>query len=497
MRPDFQPVRRAANVTAGLALVALLALVPLGRGSAGWDESDGRSAGASAPVLRRPAAPAVESGATVLRVGAGEAFTSVGAALEAADPGDTIRVGPGVYRERLRVEEAVVLLGEGRPVLDGGGAGHVVEATAPLELHGFAVRGSGTSVDEEHAGVMVRGARAVVVDNHLEDVLYGVYLKQAPGSVVRGNRIRGKPLAPPRRGDGIRLWYSSGTRVEDNVVDRTRDVVVYFSNRLSVRGNRISNGRYGLHYMYSDDNEFEANVFTDNQVGAFVMYSRDVRLRDNVFAESEGASGMGLGLKDADDVVAEGNLFVANGSGAYLDNSPRARDAVVELLSNLFLYNGAALRLMPSVRDVRIEANSFVGNDRPAEVSGGIAEGQVAQNDWTGNYWSGYAGFDRDEDGVGDTPYVHARLTEDLLSRHPSLRLFAHSPVMPVVETLRRVFPLLEPEPVVVDSAPLLRAAALRRWERSPPVGPGRAAELRAGGRLGAAPPETTPEDGR
>ena len=409
-------------------------------------------------------------GPRTLRVGDGEPFTSVTAALEAASAGDTVRVGPGHYRERLQIDEAVVLLGEGRPVLDGEGEGHVVEATAPLEIRGFALRSSGKGVDDEHAGIMVRGARAVVVDNVLDDVLYGIYVKQAPESLIRGNRITGKPLPPPRRGDGIRLWYSSGTRIEDNEVTRTRDVVVYFSSRLVVRGNRISEGRYGLHYMYSDDNVFEGNLFRNNQVGAFIMYSRDVRLRDNVFAESKGASGMGLGLKDADDVVATGNLFVSNASGAYLDNSPRAADAAVAFRSNLFLYNHSAVRLLPSVRDVRLEGNSFVGNDRPAEVSGGIREGQVAQNDWSGNYWSGYAGFDRDGDGIGDTPFVHARLTDDLLSRHPSLRLFAYSPVMPVVETLRRVFPLLEPEPVVVDPAPRLRARALERWERQPPL---------------------------
>lgn len=411
-----------------------------------------------------------QDGPRTLRVGDGERFGTVSAALEAAAPGDTVRVGPGHYRERLRIDEAVVLVGEGRPVLDGEGGGHVVEATAPLEIRGFALRSSGTGVDDEHAGIMVRGARAVVVDNVLADVLYGVYLKQAPGSLIRGNRISGKPLAPPRRGDGIRLWYSSETRIEDNEVTGTRDVVVYFSSRLVVSGNRISDGRYGLHYMYSDDNVFEGNLFRNNQVGAFIMYSRGVRLRDNVFAESRGASGMGLGLKDADDVVAEGNLFVANASGVYLDNSPRASDAVVEIRSSLFLYNLSAVRLLPSVRDVRVEGNSFVGNDRPAEVSGGMAKGQVAQNDWSGNYWSGYAGFDRDDDGIGDTPYVHARLTDDLLSRHPSLRLFAHSPVMPVVEALRKVFPLLEPEPVVVDPAPRLEARALERWELHPPL---------------------------
>lgn len=408
--------------------------------------------------------------ATTHTVGGSDGFATITEALAAAGPGDTVRVEPGVYREQLRVRRSVVLLGRDRPVVDGGGEGHVVEATANLVLRGFEIRGSGSRVDREHAGVMVRGGRAEIVDNDLVDVFYGVYLKEAPTSLVRGNRIRGKPLAPPRRGDGIRLWYSSGTTVAENEVRRTRDVVVYFSDSLVVRNNVITEGRYGLHYMYSNHNVFERNRFERNQVGAFIMYSRDVQLRHNVFADATGASGMGLGLKDADDIVAHENLFVENASGIYLDNSPRERDAVNRFEANVLLYNRSGLRMLPSVRSNVFCGNSFVANSRPAEVSGGSDAAQEAQNDWDGNHWSDYRGFDRDGDGVGDSPYVHARLSDDLMSRHPVLELYALSPVIPVIEALSRFFPLLRPQAVVVDSHPRLAPTALERWERDPPV---------------------------
>lgn len=406
----------------------------------------------------------------VLRVGPEGPFATIGAALEAAGAGDTVKVGPGVYRERLRVEAPVVLIGEGRPVVDAGGEGHVVEAEGGLEIRGFHLRASGTRTDAEHAGVMVRNGRAVVEDNVLTDVYYGVYLKNAAGSRIRGNRIEGKDLPTARRGDGIRLWHSSGTRVADNRVHRTRDVVVYFSDDLSIRGNVITAGRYGLHYMYSDHNEFRRNYFSGNQVGAFIMYSRDVSLRENVFAESRGSSGMGLGLKDADSISAVDNLFVGNRSGIYFDNAPRSTGVVNRIVDNVFLYNGSGVRMLPSVAGNEFEGNAFVGNDRPARVSGGMGSEQVLQNGWDGNYWSGYAGFDRDGDGVGDSPYRYARLTDDLLAEYPGLQFFERSPVMTVVEAVRRFFPLLEPEPVVVDSAPRLRSDALQRWRTSPPV---------------------------
>ena len=395
---------------------------------------------------------------------------TIGAAVDSAAPGDTVRVMSGRYRGRLVIDRPLTLVGVDRPVIDAGGEGHVIEAGAPVEVRGFELRGTGTNPDEEHAGVMVRDARARIVDNVLEDVYYGIYLKNSRGSILRGNRITGKPLPPPRRGDGIRLWYSSETEIVDNTVTRTRDVVVFFSDGLSIRENLIRDGRYGLHYMYSNHNRFERNRFVGNQVGSFIMYSNDIVLEDNLFAESGGASGLGLGLKDADSIRAAGNLFVENEAGVYLDNSPRGRDVRNHFERNLFFENGAGLRTLPSVTGNVFRDNDFVSNRRPVQVTGGVGENQAARNDWRGNFWSDYAGFDRDRDGVGDTPFVYSKLSEDLMSDHPPLRLFSYSPVVPVVETVSRFFPFLKPKPLVVDSAPKLTRGAYRRWRSDPPV---------------------------
>lgn len=427
-------------------------------------------------LLAASAAPAQ----TTWRVAAEGPLASIGQALERAAPGDTVRVGPGVYRERLVVEKPVVLVGIGGPVVDAGGDGHVIEALAPIEIRGFILRASGTSVDEESAGVMVRDARAVVEGNRIEDVLYGVYLKNAPGSVVARNRIRGKPFDPPRRGDGIRLWYSSGARIEGNLVDRTRDVVVYFSDSLTARDNRITNGRYGLHYMYSDHSRLEGNRLSGNHVGAFLMYSEDIDLVGNVFHEAEGASGMGLGLKDADRVLVEGNLFLENAVGIHLDNAPRSRDAANRFRGNALVRNGSGVRVLPSVAGNEFADNDFLGNERAVEVAGGMSSGVERQNDWTGNHWDDYAGFDRDGDGIGDGPYVYARLADALLAVHPRLRLFARSPALELLDLMARFFPFLRPEPVVVDPSPRLEAVAIGAWtgERIGGALPGRLARV-------------------
>jgi nitrous oxidase accessory protein len=386
-----------------------------------------------------------------LNVGPAGRYPTIGAALAAARPGDTIRVAAGVYREKIVVEVPVVLVGEGRPVIDGEGKGTVVELRAPGVFSGFEVRASGRILDQENAGILVTADSCVISDNVLEDVLFGVYLKGSDGSRVTGNRIVGKDRALGMRGDGLRLWNSNGVLVEWNVVRRTRDVVIYFSHGLVFRNNLVTDGRYGLHYMYSSNNLFERNEFARNDVAAFIMYSSDIVLRGNTFAQASGHSGFGIGLKDADRIEVVDNLIVQNRVGLYLDNSPSAADAENRIEGNIFAFNDVALGLLPAVRQNVFADNSFISNMRDVSVSGG---GTALANRWAGNRWDRAAAWDADRDGELDLAYRIDRLSDDLFARYPDLRLFELSPAAAALDALGRFFPLLEPQPIVVDSTP-------------------------------------------
>lgn len=404
------------------------------------------------------AAAAVALQAAQLVVGPSGPYTSVAPALAAARAGDTVRVSAGVYHEHLTIERPVVLLGAPGAVLTGDGRGVVVTVRASAVIRGFVIRDSGADQALEDAGILADGADGLVIeDNRLEDVLFGVYVKHSRAPVIRRNVITGRDLPPARRGDGIHLWYSHDGVIEANQVRRTRDVVIWFSNGTEVRGNVVSEGRYGLHYMNSASNRFSDNRFFDNEVGAIVMYSDDITFRRNLFANALGARGLGLAFKDSDRIVADDNVIVKNAIGIFLDNSPHLEGVTNTFRDNLVAYNDVGVSLLPSVHHNVFRGNQFVDNVQPVSVSGG---GSALANEWSGNYWSEYAGFDPDGDGFGNTPFVHDRLSDDLLAKHPGLQLFSASLAVIAINTLSRVLPLLEPQPIVVDSLPRLH----RRW---------------------------------
>ncbi len=385
---------------------------------------------------------------------------ALAAALAAAAPGDVVRLVGGVWPGPLLIDRPLTLAGEDGPVIDGGGRGTVITVTAPgVELRGLTIRGSGASLDQENSGIAVEAAGVVVRDNRLEDVLFGIYLRDAAGSTVAGNYVTGKPLALPRRGDAIRVWHSDGVELRDNRIAASRDVVLWYSSRLTVRGNEVRDGRYGLHFMYCDDARIEANLLYANSVGAFLMYSRRLRLAGNSIAGNHGPSGYGVGLKDMDDAELTGNLLAGNRVGVFLDNSPRETGSSTRIAGNVLAGNDTGIFLLPNVRRAEVTGNDLVENGEQVGIGGG--GGDPGANLWRGNFWSDYAGFDADGDGRGDLPYRAERLFESLADARPVLRLFRHAPAAEAVDFAARAFPAVRPQPKLADAEPRMRPLAL------------------------------------
>lgn len=392
--------------------------------------------------------------ARTLTVGQGQAYATLDAALAAARDGDTLQVHGGVY-PAVVVDKSVSLIGQDRPVIDGGGQGTVVRLTAPnTVLQGFVVRGSGPEPDRDHAGVTVTGAGSVVASNTLEDVLFGVYVSEADDVIVRDNDITSKAtFEEARKGDGIRVWYSNGVQLLDNTIHDARDIVLWYSNNLVLSGNRVTHGRYGVHFMYCDGARVEHNDFESNSTGLYVMYSRDVALRFNTIRGQWGPSGYGVGFKESDDITLSDNIIVDNRGGLFFDGTPFSLEGFARVTNNIIAYNDVGVTLMPAVKGIEITGNTFWDNTQQMSLAG---SGTPGINTWHGNAWSDYTGYDLDGDGVGDTPYRAERAFEGVADHEPLLRAFYFSPAAQAIEFAGQALPVLKPQPRLEDSAPRL-----------------------------------------
>ncbi|MBI2932395.1 MAG: nitrous oxide reductase family maturation protein NosD [Planctomycetes bacterium] len=392
--------------------------------------------------------------------------------IDHALPGATLVVPPGTYREHLTISKPITLDGRGQVTIDGEGRGTLVTVTgAPVTLRGLTLRGSGDSFLAEDSAVKLEGAdESVIEDCRLEDVLFGLYIAKSSRCAFRRLWIGGKDLPMPRRGDGVRLWYSDDTTLEQIEMVDSRDFIIWFAHRTLVRGCRVSRGRYGLHYMYCDDNRFENNRFVENQVGGTIMYSRRITMVGNRFERSRGPSAYGMLLKDADDVLAQDNEFVDNTRGLYFDNSPQSEEATCTIRRNLFALNDAGVSILPDTRRARFEENSFLDNLVGVEM---IGRCDSIKNTWTGNYWSDHVPYDADGDGTSDLPYRPEGIYEDLVGAHPELALMRFSPSVAAIELAGRLFPITQSELKLEDPRPAVRPTVRPRATERDGANPG------------------------
>ena len=380
------------------------------------------------------------------------------ALVDAAEPGAVLVVPAGTHRGGIVIDKPLELRGEGWPVVDAGGVGTVITIDAPdVTIRGIVIANSGRSGDREDAGISATGARVTIEGNRFEAVLFGVYLRRAPDAMVVDNVVGALDVDVARRGDGIRVWESPDSTISGNTVSGGRDTVIWFSDRVVVRDNHISDGRYGIHFMYCDGALVERNRLEGNSVGGFLMYSNDIVVRDNLISGNHGPSGYGIGLKDVSGLTMTGNHLLANRVGVYFDNSPADRNAEHHITGNVFAYNEIGALFLPSVRGNAFTGNAFVDNRQQVGVQGsGTFEGNLWTVDGVGNHWSDFAGYDADADGIGDIPYRLADLFSTLTDTHPPLRFFEATPAAVAVDLAGTMFPAFRPREKVEDNAPII-----------------------------------------
>ncbi|MBF0454114.1 MAG: nitrous oxide reductase family maturation protein NosD [Magnetococcales bacterium] len=393
-------------------------------------------------------------------VGQGSAALIVGlqARLDAAPEGAVLMLTPGTYQGPLVITKPVTLDGGDQVLIKGSGEGTVLVIKSDrVTVKNLKIQGSGKLHNNVDACIHLKGDNNQILDNQLSECLFGMDVAESDGNLISGNSISSYDMELGLRGDALRLWYSKNNIVRNNVVRNARDIVIWYSGDNLLEGNDVMGGRYSIHFMYANGNTIRNNRFDDNAVGIFLMYTEKTLVEGNMIRNAAGSTGLCLGMKDASEVQVIGNQMIYCSSGIYLDQSPYQPDTENLFKNNQVAFNGVGVLFHMSLKGNRFVGNQFIGNFIPVSVD---SRGHAKDSVWQGNYWDTYQGFDRNGDGVGDTPfslYFHA---DKLWMDAPNLKFFFGSPVLAALDFLEKLAPFSDPELVMRDSAPLFSPPA-------------------------------------
>jgi nitrous oxidase accessory protein len=372
---------------------------------------------------------------------------SVAEAVRLAADGDCILILPGIYYEReIVIDKAVSVEGAGYPILDGSNKNAVLRITADdVTIKGLHIRNVGQSYTEDRAGIRVDHAHRVRIQNNiLENAFFAIYLAYTRHSDVVNNVILGNAQNEVSSGNGIHLWYCKHITIHDNKIKGHRDGIYFeFADSSDIRNNLSEeNLRYGLHFMFSNDDAYAYNVFRANGSGVAVMFSRRIAMHHNLFEHNWGTASYGLLLKEIYDTEISENHFHRNTIGINLEGATR-----IQYHHNRFEGNGWALRIAGGCLDNVFSENDFHGNSFDISM-----ERSQSSNIFHANYWSEYNGYDLDRDGTGDVPYRPVKLFSFVVNQTPEALVLLRSWFIDILNFAEKVTPVLTPTNVIDEN---------------------------------------------
>ncbi|WP_124642337.1 nitrous oxide reductase family maturation protein NosD [Amniculibacterium aquaticum] len=391
--------------------------------------------------------------ASVLKVGKDKPYKTIQQALKVSKPGDSILVDAGTYKEgNLNITKPLTILGIGRPILDGEMKYEILSFRANhIVLKGFRIINSGEDEVKNIGALRLYDSHFTTVANNIfENNYFGIFIQRGYKCLIQNNKFTTKRSKSQEGvGDGIHAWSSDELWIKNNYVEGHKDGIYLEKvlNSYVARNYSKKNLRYGLHFMFSNDNIYSHNTFDGNDAGVAVMYSNNVGMVGNRFINNWGDASYGLLLKEISFSKIKENYFDNNTTGIFMDGATK-----IDFYKNQFSNNGWGLKVNANCMENRINNNNFLGN--VFDIS---TNGTMVLNDFKSNFWDkNDERYDLNKDGISDIPYHPLSLYAVLSERNPSVMLLFRSFFVDLMDRVEKILPSLTPENFV-DDKPLMK----------------------------------------
>lgn len=373
--------------------------------------------------------------------GKNQKIKSIKNAISQASSYDTIIITEGKYFEKnIIIDKPLTFIGKNFPILDGEKKYEIVSIKSNnVFFGGFKLQRSGKATLTDPSAIKVYNSNNVTISNNvIEDAFFGVYIQYGLNCKIINNRITANGTDEQQIGNAIHCWKSDSLVISGNYTTGHRDGIYFefVTNSIIWRNISKNNVRYGLHFMFSHNDSYIANVFENNGAGVAVMFTSKVKMYNNYFIKNWGDAAYGILLKEISDSYIEANHFSSNTVGIYMEGVSRT-----EIKKNIFEKNGWAVKIQASCMDVKINNNNFVGNTFDVGTNG-----TLVMNNFNSNYWDKYEGYDLNRDQIGDVPYHPISMFSMIIEKNPPAMFLFRSIMVSLLDKTEKLIPSLTPE---------------------------------------------------
>lgn len=378
-------------------------------------------------------------------------------AIDKAPSGSIVKLPAGIYFGKITINKPITIIGKDENVIiKGDNKGKIITINSSnVILKNLTITNSGSRMENlDSAIIMNKVTNCRIEDCKILDSLYGIDMIMVQNSVIANNYITSKKNDISLRGNALKLWYSNNNTIQNNIVDKSRDVTLTYSNHNLIQNNTFKNNRFALHISLSNNNIVKNNIFKYNSVGIMVMGTKDTKIIQNDIRSSMGAAGIGLVIKGISNFIFDGNLVRYNAQGIYIDTKDMELGMQRYITNNTISYNKEALHFHAAIKNNTITNNKIIGNidDVVKDVRGNFTNSNIVEY----NYWDRYSGFDRDNDNIGDTTHKMFQYADQLWHYNNKIKFFYAAPIMSILNFLVNLAPFVEPVLLLEDVKPVV-----------------------------------------
>ncbi|MGB1197686.1 MAG: nitrous oxide reductase family maturation protein NosD [Thalassotalea sp.] len=384
--------------------------------------------------------------------------------LDNAENGDVITLAKGEYLGNFVITKQITLTGNNHSVLNAQGKGHaLLLKNSYIVVENLTITNWGDNLTDQDSGIYSdqQANNIVIKNNKLTGDGFGIWLQKGQHIKVVNNVISGNTvLRSADRGNGIQLSIVKNVEVKNNEIFNTRDGLYIISSQENVlENNTMHDLRYGIHYMYSYDNQIINNNAYNTRAGYALMSSKRLVVKGNTSHNSEDY-GFLMNFITSSTITnntvnhvwtkPENKVLGRDGKGLFVYNS-----AYNTISNNIIDTAEIGIHLTAGSENTKVYGNSFINN--PTQVKYVSNKKQEWSKEGQGNYWSNYIGWDMNNDNIGDVIFEPNDGIDKLVWQYPEMKMLMDSPAVLILRWIQRQFPILKP-PGVKDSFPLMKS---------------------------------------